>query len=294
MNEEEIIQEKNKKRLIKILKIIITTFMLISCLILYSRFISTTGINIKEYKITNNNVPDSFIGIKIVHISDIHYGRTTNKKEIENIVKEINKINPDIVVFSGDLLDTDTTLTEKQQNELIQSLNSINSKLGKFAIKGDDDSEFTEFDKIMNSTDFKVLNNSYELIYNKSNEPILLVGLSSNIKSETSINDRLSIIDEETKDINCNYKILLIHEPDYINEIDYSKYSLILAGHSHGGQIRFPFIGGLIKKDKAKKYYDEYYKLNNTDLYISSGIGTSSINFRLFNKPSFNLYRLTK
>ena len=89
------------------------------------------------------------------------------------------------------------------------------------------------------------------------------------------------------------YKILLIHEPDYINNIDYSNFNLILAGHSHNGQVKLPFVGGIILPNGAKKYYKEYYKLNNTDLYISSGIGTSQISFRLFNRPSINFYRLT-
>ena len=84
-----------------------------------------------------------------------------------------------------------------------------------------------------------------------------------------------------------------MHEPDFIDEIDYRKFDLVLAGHSHNGQVRLPFIGALVKPNYAKKYYDEYYKIKNTDLYISSGIGVSEVNFRLFNRPSFNLYRLT-
>ncbi len=85
-----------------------------------------------------------------------------------------------------------------------------------------------------------------------------------------------------------------MHEPDFINEIDYNTFNLILAGHSHNGQIRLPFIGAIILPPGAKKYYKEYYKLNNTDLFISSGLGTSNLDIRLFNKPSFNFYRITK
>ena len=72
-----------------------------------------------------------------------------------------------------------------------------------------------------------------------------------------------------------------------------NKFNLILAGHSHHGQIRLPLIGAIILPDGAKKYYNGYYEFNKTKLYISNGIGTSTINFRLFNKPSFNLYRIT-
>jgi predicted MPP superfamily phosphohydrolase len=94
------------------------------------------------------------------------------------------------------------------------------------------------------------------------------------------------------KEKNISYSILIMHEPDYINEIEYENFDLILAGHSHNGQVRLPFIGAIVLPPHAEEYYDEYYKINNTDLYISSGIGTSNLKFRLFNRPSFNLYRI--
>ena len=97
-------------------------------------------------------------------------------------------------------------------------------------------------------------------------------------------------MDKDSKPI---YNILLIHEPDYIKDINYSKYDLILAGHSHGGQVRLPLIGSIYNPNGSKLYHNDYYKINNTDLYISSGLGTSIYDFRLFNRPSFNLYRLT-
>ena len=69
-------------------------------------------------------------------------------------------------------------------------------------------------------------------------------------------------------------------------------FNLIVSGHSHNGQVRLPVIGKIITPENAKKYYDPYYKIDNTHLYISGGIGNRTINLRFFNKPSFNLYRL--
>ena len=84
-----------------------------------------------------------------------------------------------------------------------------------------------------------------------------------------------------------------MHKPDDIIDINTKNYNLVLAGHSLNGQIRLPFIGCIGSKPKgAKKYYNPYYKVKESDLYISSGIGTNSSNFRLNNKPSFNLYRI--
>lgn len=288
MNEEE----KKKHPVIKFLIIFV---LIITAILLYSRFVATKGLITKEYKITSNNIQDNFHGFKVAHISDIHYGRTTDKSDLEKIVKEINLLKPDIVVLTGDLIDKDTKLDETLKNEIIESLSLINVTVGKYAISGNHDIKFSEWESIINDSGFKNISDNYELIYNDGYTPILLAGLSSNLKNSTNISERYNKISTYASEENIRdlYKILLIHEPDYINDIDYSTFNLILAGHSHNGQVRLPFIGGIILPNGAKKYYKEYYKLNNTDLYISSGIGTSQISFRLFNRPSINFYRLT-
>ena len=293
---EELKEKKEHKYLFKFIKILIIFILLLAIFLLYSRFISTKGIDTKEYRIDNSSLPDSFYGFKIAHITDIHYGRTTDKKDLEELVKAINKTNPDIVVFTGDLIDKDTKLDDKIVNELIEVLSKINATIGKYAIKGNHDYLLDDWEYIIKNIGFNDLNDTYEIIYNKSYIPISLIGISSNLKSDLTINEKISKIEEEINllENKPNYSILLLHEPDYLNDINLDNYSLILAGHSHGGQVRLPFIGAIIKPTKAKKYYDEHYKLNNCDLYISYGIGTSNLSFRLFNKPSFNLYRLTK
>ena len=285
--------EEKKKH--PIIKFIIIFILIIAAILLYSRFIATKGLATKEYKITSSSIQDNFHGFKIVHISDVHYGRTTDKKDLNNMVKEVNLLKPDIVVLTGDLIDKDTKLDDILKGEISEALNSINANVGKYAISGNHDNNFSEWESIINDGGFKNLNDTYELIYNDGYTPILLAGLSSNLNNQIDITERYNKILESSNNENIKelYKILLIHEPDYINNIDYSNFNLILAGHSHNGQVRLPFIGGIILPNGAKKYYKEHYKINNTDLYISSGIGTSGISFRLFNKPSINFYRLT-
>ncbi len=285
--------EEKKKH--PIIKFIIIFILIIAAILLYSRFIATKGLVTKEYKITSSSIQDNFHGFKIVHISDVHYGRTTDKKDLNNMVKEVNLLKPDIVVLTGDLIDRDTKLDDDLKGEISEVLSSINANVGKYAISGNHDSNFSEWESIINDSGFKNLNDTYELIYNDGYTPILLAGLSSNLNNQVDITERYNKILEYSNNENIKelYKILLIHEPDYINNIDYSNFNLILAGHSHNGQVRLPFIGGIILPNGAKKYYKEHYKINNTDLYISSGIGTSGISFRLFNKPSINFYRLT-
>ena len=77
-------------------------------------------------------------------------------------------------------------------------------------------------------------------------------------------------------------------------KFDYDKINLILAGQNVGGIVRIPLIGGIILPKDNYLYGNSYYKKKNTNLYISNGLGNQNTNFRLFNKPSFNFYRLRK
>lgn len=281
------IEVNKKSKLKKFLKIFLIIIFVLTIIILYGRFIGTKGLIVKEYKIVNENFVDNFYGLKIIHISDIHYGDTTNQKDLEKIVDKINFIKPDIVFFTGDLYSNH--LTDEKKNELISTLKTINASIKKYAIIGNHEDE--NWDDIIKKINFINLNNDYDLIYNNHNSSILIAGINTN----DEINESTKKINEflDNTEDNIIYKILLLHEPDKILDFDYNKYDLILAGHSHNGQIRLPFIGAIYTPEGAKKYYDEYYELNNTKLYISSGIGTSTLKLRLFNRPSFNFYRLS-
>lgn len=271
-------------------KIVFFIILLFTSIFLYSRYLGPKGLKVKEYSIINNNIPESFYGIKIIHISDIHYKVTTTKSDLEEMVKEVNLLKPDIVIITGDIFDSNIKYNNKDYEDITKILKSINYNIGKYAIKGEEDLNIKNWEDIMSNSNFHNLNDTYKIIYNKSIEPILLVGISSNYKNnhiEKTLNNIYKEINEK-----YNYSILILHEPDFIDKIDYSKFNIILAGHSHNGQINLPFIGGLIKDKYSKKYYKEYYKLDKTKLFISSGIGTSKYKYRLFNMPSINLYRL--
>lgn len=271
-------------------KILLVIIVLLSLFTLYSRYIGTSGLKVKEYSIVNSKIPESFYGLKIIHISDINYKVTTNLTKLEEVVNEINLLKPDIVILSGDLFNKDIKYINKDYDNLIKILNKIDYTIGKYAIKGDNDLNIKQWENIINDSNFINLNDTYELIYNDSIEPILLVGISSNNK-KNHIKNTIKNINEQIKE-KYNYSILILHEPDYINSIDYYSYDLILSGHSLNGQIKLPWIGGIIRPNGAKTYCDEYYELDNTKLYISGGIGTNNFKFRFNNKPSFNLYRL--
>ena len=107
--------------------------------------------------------------------------------------------------------------------------------------------------------------------------------------------NRFSVInkyEEISSDVSTSYTIVLTHEPDNFSALKNKDVDLVLAGHSLNGQIRLPFYGGLLKRNGCKEYIDGHYQVDNKELYVTNGFGTIKYNFRLFNKPSFNIYRL--
>lgn len=297
MNEEiqnEIFQEQNREKIKKIVKITIKTIFIVTILstafFFYTTYISTVKIVVREYRIKNEKIPNSFNGLKIIQFSDLHFGSTMFNENVKEIVKLSNERKPDIIVFTGDLINKEYDLTKnvKEQEKLIKELKKMNATLGKYAILGDEDNEMIS--TIFNQSDFTILRNEYDLIYKNENTPILLTGISSR---NQDIDKAFNYFKEENHNSNI-YNITLIHEPDKTDDI-ISKYNtdLILAGHSHNGNIRIPFINySLFKVEGAKKYDQDYYKINNTKLYVSSGLGTKN-GIRLFCRPSINFFRLS-
>lgn len=283
-------KKKNRSKLSKFfLKFSLILFIIFILTILYMYFIGTKGLVVREYKIENNNLPTSFHGFKVVQFSDLHYLTSINEKELKNIVSKINELRPDLVVFTGDLIDYKKTPTDEDIKILVKYLNKIEATTGLYTIKGNHDYINDNFEKVFNQTKFKIIDNSYELIYYNGNTPIMLTGIGSVIENDYDIDKAFSYNKEDNL-----YTISLLHEPDIIDSI-ISKYNvnLALAGHSHNGQIRLPGIGALLSVENGKKYQNEKYIINNTELYVSGGLGTSIYQFRLFNHPSINLFRLT-
>lgn len=268
---DTVVQKKNDfwKKFIIYVSIIL---LVISLIIIYARYRATSGIKVNEYKVTNNLITDNFHGTKVVHFSDIHYGNTVDIDYLKEIVNEINELDADIVVFTGDLLDQDIDVDIK--NNIITILSGIKAHIGKYAISGESDYDDHLFNEIVTNSGFVNINDSYEYIYYKSDTPIVISNKDEVIGSNL-------------------FSILLLHEPDNIDNLN-NHFNLVLSGHSHNGQINIPFIKNLLLPNGAKKYYNGYYKVNDSDLYVSSGIGTDAFKFRFLNKPSINLYRLTK
>lgn len=280
----EVIEEKNRFK-----KPLIILGSLLLLIILYAYFIGTSFLDVKEYKIESNIIPDSFNGFKIVHISDIHYG-IINKSKLENMINKVNELKPDIIFFTGDLIDKNIKANDQLKNELINSLSKLNSSY-KYAIYGNEDYNNEFYKDIITSSDFILLENEAKLLYYKDSIPIEIIGFNS---METNpnyddMNNLLEDIDETTL-----YKIVLTHEPDSLDSIINYEPNLILSGHTLGGLVKLPFGKPLFLPNNGKKYYEDYYEINNSKIFVSNGIGISNLSIRLNNHPSINLYRLYK
>lgn len=275
---------KNKENKSNKRNILVYIILFLALLFIYSFYIEPYNLTIKEYKIENNSIPTNYDGLKIIHFTDIHYGSTTDIKYIKKIVNLINKQKPDLVFFTGDLLDKRTNPSDKEIESIKTELNKIESTLGNFAVSGNHDIKNNKDFETILSENFTILNNEEKLIYYKENTPISITGFVDSSESDPNY----ELLSTE----NTNYRFVLIHEPDEFDKIKDYSFNIMLSGHSHNGQVRLPLIGKIYTPFGSKKYYEEYYKTNDKELFISNGIGTSTIDIRFLSRPSINLYRL--
>lgn len=265
-------------------KIIIGAIILVFLLFICGYFINTHGFKISQYQITSHEIPESFNGFTIVQFSDSLIDSDEDINNLSNVAKTINELSPDIVVFTGDLTKNNYT---NNKEKILNILKSIKTNYYKYAVIGDNDKKALDtYIEIMEQSGFIILNNEYNYLFNKSINPIKIIGITdTNYPKELFDND---------EGINPTFNLVITHYPDYIDSIANNNVDLVLAGHSLNGQIRLPFIGGILKKDGARNYVDNHYVINNTEIYITGGLGTERIHFRFLNRPEINVYRLKK
>ena len=263
-------------------KILMIISLVLICLFLYGKYIEINNLKVKEYTIYNENITDSFKELKIVHFSDILYKSKNNQDYLKDLVTKINEQNADIVIFSGDLFFKEEKYNNNDINFLKNILNTIEASLFKFAVIGDNDKLFLDkYKDILYESNFILLDNENKLVFYKDITPINVIGI-------TNLENIDSLLESE---ISYNYTLAITHEPDNLEKLSNYKIDTILSGHSLGGIINIPYYGGIITSNGAKTYINDYYKLNNSEMYISNGIGNKKFDFRLFNTPSINIYR---
>ena len=282
--------EEEKKKFHKFLNFILFVIILSLGIVFYSKYVGVKGLIVKEYRVESNILTKNFSGLKIVHFSDLLYKSTVDRDDIKKLINKINTLRPDIIVFTGDLINKNVKITNDDREFIINSLTKMHASIGKYAVYGDYDYSIDNYESIMTKSNFKVLNNSYDEVLYKTDEPLYVVGLPSSIKDTVKINEAFSFYKDEDR----RYIICLVHDGQTIKYLDDSNYEvdLILGGHSLNGSVVIPYYGPLFVDKESGNYYQEEYTKGITKIFISSGIGTNKYSYRFNNKPSINLYRL--
>lgn len=290
-NETKEVVKKDNGFKRKFINFLIFILILSVGLIMYSRYVGTKGLIVKEYRIADEKIPYNFSGVKIVHFSDLLYKSTVNLDDVKNMVERINELKPDLVFFTGGLISKGKSLSDEETRELSSVLKEIDYTIGKFAVKGDEDGD--EFSIVMSDSGFEVLNNSGIFVYNKALTPIYVAGLASSISDAINVESAFELVDADANK-DAYFKILLMHGGDSATSVLKSRddVNLILAGNSLNGSVVLPFYGGIFESRGSETYKNPFYEVNGTLIYVSSGLGTKDINYRFNNKPSFNFYRL--
>ena len=285
------------------------TLLLIILILLFVLFkLNNKLLKTTNYNIELSNLPEELNGFKIVQIADLH--NTKFGKEQKYLIKKVKSLNPDIVVFTGDLIDynrydNDVRTNEMHSLKLLKGLSGIPMYMvyGNHETKFKPNPDDSTFMQIVQSLNVKLLDSKCVPII-KNGKHLNLFGVHdpymfvvSNKKEHRANNyDELNkthgdILDEELKkllpEMSNDVNVLICHRPELLDV--YSKYplDLVLTGHAHGGQFRLPFIGGLYAPHQGRfpKYTSGVHYKNNTGLIVSRGLGNSTFPFRLFNRP---------
>jgi len=254
----------------------------------YARLIEPKRLITNKHTIHHPLIPKKFNGIRIVQFSDTHLGHYFDLNRLAKVVEKINELQPDIVLFTGDLIHEPNKFPDAGQ--IIPILSKIEAPLGKFSIYGNHDhgGYGTDiFRDLMKRSGFTVLVNEHTLIELDNNNKIAIAGLDDMLLGKPDFSAMTNNIPPET------YTIALVHEPDGANMTAFYPVHLQLSGHSHGGQIQLPFFGPLITPPLGNQYYEGFYKVGNLTLYVNRGIGTTRIPFRFLSAPELAVFTLT-
>lgn len=209
----------------------------------------------------------------IVVFSDVHLFFDYQVSDLDNVVNKINSLNPDIVVFNGDLIDFKSYKNNKQNTLIIEKLKQIKPLYGKFAIMGEQDYKNKDVASILTNSDFEIINNKTRNI-SVNNFKFNIIGFSKEINEK-------NISKLSDKDLNIGF----VHNPSTIKKLSKFKIDVIITGHTLGGQYNLPFYGSVFQDIREIPFYKGFNEVNSTLVYNSNGIGIFQSSMR-FLAPS--------
>lgn len=237
-------------------------------------------------------LPDSFAGFRIAQLSDIHFEEYTEPFFLEEAVRHINTLHPDLVSLTGDFVSNGPLpahLSIGWSHECARILDQLHCPL-RYAVLGNHDVlvNAVAVTEALASNHIPVLSNSYVPL-ERDGSRIWLSGLAEVLFQHPNLTRALPA----QRDAAIEPVILMVHEPDYADRIVGHQVALVLSGHTHGGQVRIPFMPPMYLPEMGTKYVEGLFHLPDaTQLYVNRGIGTVGVPFRFRCPPEITVHTL--
>ncbi|WPS86274.1 metallophosphoesterase [Brevibacillus halotolerans] len=272
-------KEKRKK---------IVTILLVS-LFAFSGWVywGNTAIQTTKININNEKIPESFDGFTIVQVSDLHNAEFGNNQS--RLLNAIKAVSPDFIAVTGDLIDSNHTDVAKA----MEFINGAIEIAPVYYVTGNHEARSDQYAKLkqqMLEAGVIMLEDEGTTI-KREGASIRLFGLNDpNFTATDDAYESTAMVDTKLKAMlskNNEYTILLSHRPELFDIYAENSIDMVLSGHAHGGQVRLPFIGGLVAPNQGffPKYSEGVHEKEQTKMIVSRGLGNSIIPVRINNRP---------
>jgi hypothetical protein len=265
-------------------------------LALYAGEVERHFIEISHTDVHLPGLSAAFDGMRIVQLSDIHLDVFTEPFFLRHAIHRINELNPDIVLLTGDFVTSIdpfrrfATATARQCATILRDL----ACRQRYAILGNHDVNAGAAMVTRNLQDngIPVLNNA-SLAIERGNGRFWLAGLDDALEGNP---DPDLAIPASIRNVPDEPVVLMCHAPDYADDLltfpGGQAVSLMLSGHTHGGQVRLPLIGAMELPPLGKKYVEGWFRLQNLQLHVNRGLGTVGVPFRFDCPPEISVLTL--
>lgn len=255
----------------KFIFLIFLTFGLICLFWAYK--IEPNLLEIRQYRLKDRQLA----GLRIVFASDLHIGKKDTQR-LKRIVENIQKQQADLILLGGDYLNGHTEQSTMPPERIAAELGKLSAPYGIFAVLGNHDWYIngTKTKEALQKIGINVLENQNQIL-NYKNKQLTIAGVADKI---TRTADSETALDKTPEP-----RILLTHSPDTFPEIK-DKVNLVLAGHTHGGQVKIPFFGAVfVPSIYGRRYAEGLFNENGLKMIVSKGLGTSQLPIRFNCKP---------